>query len=375
MLHKSIVIIGGGPVGLTLALMLSKQGKKVTIVDQGYDKGQDGRILALSYASYQILNHINAWPDSLLTTNIDTVQISHSGLGISQITAESVHLGSLGFTVKYTDICNSLIKQVLDSSNISMIIGNVVTAYDSNGYAYLEYENNGLKHVLTCDLLIMAEGGKLLTSMDKKIYHDYHQQALIFHIKTKEKHNNIAHERFAGIGPLVLLPYDDHYVVVWSLDNDLAEKFKQDHHKMITQLDKEFTRRLGGANLLNSPVSFPLRLIQTKHRVHKRMILVGNSAQTVHPVSAQGLNLGLRDVSILNEILSSVDDVNSADIQIYDDIRNKDANAVIGFTHFLATKLEYRHKLIDHLRGAGIIGLSNIPALQNFVARSLIFGI
>lgn len=375
MSHKSIVIIGGGPVGLSLALMLSRQGKKITIIDQGYDKAQDGRILALSYASYKILSDVNAWPDNLSTTNIDTVQISHSGLGISQITAKSVNLDSLGFTVKYTDVCNSLMKQVLDNSNINMIIGNVVTVYDSNGYAYIEYENDNVKYILTCDLLVMAEGGKLLTGMDKKIYHDYRQQALIFHIKTKEKHKNIAHERFAGIGPLVLLPYDDHYVVVWSLNNDLAEEFKQDHGQMIMQLDKEFTKRLGGASLLKSPVSFPLRLIQTKHRVHKRMVLIGNSAQTVHPVSAQGLNLGLRDVSILNEILSSVDDVNGADIQIYDDIRNKDANVVIGFTHFLATKLEYRNKLVDHFRGAGIIGLSNIPALQNFVARSLIFGI
>jgi 2-octaprenyl-6-methoxyphenol hydroxylase len=105
------------------------------------------------------------------------------------------------------------------------------------------------------------------------------------------------------------------------------------------------------------------------------MILIGNSAQIVHPVSAQGLNLGLRDVQVLSGILAKNNKVEITDIAIFDKLRDKDAAAVINFTHVLATKLESKNKIIEHLRGAGIIALSNMPPVQNFVARSLIFGI
>jgi 2-octaprenyl-6-methoxyphenol hydroxylase len=92
-------------------------------------------------------------------------------------------------------------------------------------------------------------------------------------------------------------------------------------------------------------------------------------------VSAQGLNLGLRDVQVLSGILAKNNKIEITDVAVFDKLRDKDAAAVINFTHFLATKLESKSKTVGHLRGVGIIALSNMPPVQNFVARSLIFGV
>lgn len=376
MLHKSIVIIGGGPVGLSLALSIAKQGKQVTLIDRGIDKSSDGRVLALSYASYTILNNLRAWPQSDLTTAINTVQISHKGLGVSQINAKALGLECLGYTVSYAHLCDSLTHEVQQNQLIDYIVAEVSQINDGAGYACVQYKQADEVKLITCDLLILAEGGRLLASINhKKIDYDYAQQALIFHIKTKVKPNGVAHERFAGSGPLVLLPFKDHYVVVWSLNNSDANYYKQHTDTMIAQLNTEFTRRLGSAELISPVVTFPLRLIQTSQRLHERTVIIGNSAQVVHPVSAQGLNLGLRDVLVLSELLAKGDKVDLTLLAEYDSVRQKDVNAVIGFTHFLATKMETNNQLLAHLRGAGIIGLSNLPFAQNIIARSLIFGI
>lgn len=376
MIHCPIIIVGGGPVGLSLALELAKQGKNITVIDQGLDKRSDGRVLALAISSQQFLAKLDAWPHDQVTA-IDCVEISHHGLGISQIAAESVDLEHLGYTVRYSDVCQAALAQVSQNKHIRLINAEVTSVDDGTEYATICYRKaDGVsEQIITADLLIMAEGGKLLNDYPKKIKHDYQQMALVAEIKTAKPNEGRAYERFAGSGPLVLLSFNDNFVMVWSLPTEQAQQLQNDESSLIELLNREFTNRLGGAKLLSKPVCFPLKLTQTKKRVFRRMILIGNSAQIVHPVSAQGLNLGLRDVQVLSGILAKNNKIEITDVAVFDKLRDKDAAAVINFTHFLATKLESKSKTVGYLRGVGIIALSNMPPVQNFVARSLIFGV
>ena len=373
-LHHEVAIIGAGPVGLTLALMLSKQGRQVSIFDAG--TVQDGRVLALSYASYEILDSLGVWP-SISATPIDIVNISHEGLGIANINCENINLPHLGYTISYNDLCQSLLSEVIQQKNIQVISGVVTNVVSGRYFSSVSYNSvDGIQNI-SCDLAIVAEGGKIDINNIKYNKFDYQQKAIVAHIKTNKITDYVmAYERFTSDGAMVLLPYKQHYIVVWAVNSGLADSYLQDNLKFIADMDIVFTNRLGGASLLSELYSFPLQLKVAKQRVLPRLVLLGNSAQTVHPVSAQGLNLGLRDVQTLSRVLATQTDLKtSCNLESYDLMRNKDSSFVIGLTHNLVNFLEYKSSFVNHLRGAGIIGLSNIPKLQNILANSLIFGV
>ncbi len=374
MLHYEIIVIGTGPVGLTLSLMLAKQGKQVCILDAG--SIQDGRVLALSYASYEMLDSLGVWP-SECATPINTVNISHQGLGVTNITCESINLPHLGYTISYTDLCKSLLEEVLCQANILFIKGLAINVVSGEYFSSITYTAiDGDKNV-SCDLVVLADGGKIPINNIKYNEFDYKQKAIVAHIKTGSIINlATAYERFTSNGQLVLLPYMDHYIVVWAVDSAMADKYQQNPSQFIIALNDVFTNRLGGATLLGNLFSFPLHLQVAKQKNLQRAILLGNSAQTVHPVSAQGLNLGLRDVLNLSQLLSKyVDLKTSCDLSLYHKLREKDTSFVINLTHNLVKFLESKSKVTTNFRSAGIIGLSNIPKLQNILANSLIFGV
>ncbi|MCC2626012.1 MAG: hypothetical protein K0R14_1885 [Burkholderiales bacterium] len=365
MTHKPIVIVGGGPVGMVVAIKLAGYGHKdITILDANADNIQDGRVLALSYASCKLLEDINAW-DEAFATAIKQVHISHSGLGISQINASDVNLPELGYTIKYTNLCNRLQQCISNFPEIKLTKACVKEVTPGKNYATVIY-NDG--ECLTADLVILAEGGKIKLNQVRYKEHDYGQVAIIAAVKTELKHNNVAFERFDDSGALVLLPHGSLYILVWACP--MAEKeYLQNPENLMNRLNElKFMKRFGGFEVMGKVHSYPLKLRVAKNRVLDRVILVGNSAQSVHPVSAQGLNLGLRDVDALLELtdgdLSKIDD--------YAKLRNGDSKFVIGFTHFLARFLEAPYT--KHLRGLGIMTLSNCKPLQNKLAKSLIFG-
>lgn len=373
MLHQAIVIVGGGPVGLSLALLLAQQGKKVVVIEAAINKDADGRVLALSYASYLVLQQLQAWPEG--TTAIDSVQISHRGLGVSQIKAQAIDLPHLGYTVAYAALCEQLIFMVKQQANITLISAAVTAVYDDANFVTITYQIADTLNYLTADVVILAEGGKLLAANPSKVDYDYKQHALVAHMLMANKVTpGVACERFTPVGPLVLLPHQEHYVMVWSLAHKLALEFKHEPALLVAALNREFTDRLGGAKLISPVHSFPIRLSQAKRRVLQRVVLVGNSAQMLHPVSAQGLNLGLRDVVVLGEILAKTEQIEVANLQEFDLVRKKDATTLIGFTHYLALFLMRQNKLTQYLCSSGIIALSNLPRVQNYLARSLIFG-
>jgi 2-octaprenyl-6-methoxyphenol hydroxylase len=365
MIHKPIVIVGGGPVGMVVAIKLASHGHKdITILDANPGGIQDGRVLALSYASCKLLEDINAW-DEAMATAIKQVHISHSGLGISQINAKDVHLPELGYTIKYTDLCNRLQQCMANYPEIKLTKAIVKEVIPGKSYAAIAYNNN--EH-LTTDLVILAEGGRIKLNQVQYKEHDYGQVAIIASIKTELKHNNVAFERFDDSGALVLLPHENRYVLVWSCPT--AEKeYLQNPENLLQKLKElKFMKRFGKFEVIGKVHSFPLKLQVAKNRILDRVILVGNSAQIVHPVSAQGLNLGLRDIDALLELAG--DDLTK--ISESDKKRINDSKFVIGFTHFLARFLEAPYT--KHLRGLGIMMFSNCKPIQNKLTNSLIFG-
>lgn len=374
MIHRTVVIVGGGPVGMVVAIKLAIAGHKdIILLDANIpnqsthnlsDKPQDGRVLALSYASCKLLDSIGAW-DKKLATAIKQVHISHSGLGVSTINAQDVHISDLGYTIKYSALCDRLHQCIANYPEIKPTQAFVKEVIPGTEYATIVYNDS---EYLTTNLVVLAEGGKIKLNQVEYKEHDYHQVAIIATIKTELKHNNIAYERFDASGALVFLPHGSGYVMVWSVPEAQKENMLNPENLTKQLQELKFMKRFGEFEVQGKIYYFPLKLQVAKNRVLDRVILVGNSAQIVHPVSAQGLNLGLRDVDSLLELIG--DDITKVDE--YDKLRTDDSKFVIGFTHFLARFLEAPYT--SHVRGLGLMALSNCKPLQNKLANSLIFG-
>lgn len=370
MLHKPIIIVGGGPVGMTCALILAKQGIAVTILECGHSKQNDGRVLALSYSSVATLIELNAW-DKELATAINEVHISHSGLGVSNINSNDVNLPQLGYTIKYSDLCKKLKQQINTHSEINWQSCIVEEVIPGENFSTLLYDNGN--KILTTELAILAEGGKIKIKDVEYRDYDYDQMAITAEISAQKKHTNIAYERFDNSGASVFLPHGKNFVLVWSLPKDEAQNIIKCKNLIEHLQNLSFMKRFGKIELAGDVFSFPLKLQVAKNKVLDRVVLIGNSAQIVHPISAQGMNLAIRDIVTLCELIAD-GYIDSKELADYDKKRSRDAKFVIGFTHNLAKFIDKDTPGISHLRGAGIMALSNCKPLQNIIANSLIFG-
>ncbi len=372
MLHKSKVIVGAGPVGLTFALSFVNQGNSIAILDSQSNFKNDSRVLALSYASFAKLKDLNGWPDDGATA-IQEVHISHNGLGVSVIKASDLNLGCLGYTISYSDILEKLHKVTSNNSKIDFQFANVKRIIPGAKFATIEYSEYGEMRSLTTDLAIVAEGGKIkIDGVDYKNF-DYKRIAIVATLEVENFKANTAFERFDKFGPLVLLPYNRLYKLVWSLDTERANAILKEQNLLdCLKQQSSFMKRFGELKIVGNVGSYPLSLQIAKQKLLNHVALIGNSSQTLNPISAQGMNLGIRDADLLATFIAK-NGLNSS--SSYDDLRRIDTNFVANFTHGLARFVEQKSNLVNHLCGAGIISLSNCKTLQNYIAKSLIFGL
>lgn len=372
-MHEQIIIVGGGPVGLVTAITLARAGFDITILNASLSTKTDERVLALSYASFMQIHELGI-EFKKIATPINKVHVSHNGLGVSNIDCADVHLEHLGFTVKYSELVALLNTKTQEYTNIKLMNVLVTNVIPGNNYATVVFKQNESEEIITAGLVILAEGGGVqLKNIQYKI-HDYEQIAVVTKVTTQASHKNIAYERFEVDGAMVLLPHENDYVLVWSLKSELA-KACLDKEFLLRKLQSlGFMKRFGNISLKHNVASFPLKLQVARERVQERVVLIGNSSQIVHPVSAQGLNLGLRDVRDLCEILINSGNKELNIINNYNELRNKDVRYVSNFTHILAKFLERQNPLINHCRGLGLVALSNCKFLQNKLTESLIFG-
>jgi len=372
-----LVIAGGGPVGGTLATALDGTGLSVLLLEARRGGSDDPRSLALSYGSRLILERIEAWEGLTRCTPIESIHVSQrGGFGSTVMTARDAGVPALGYVVAYSELQAALDRR-LERSSAQRIRGARVTDVDGDVRgAIVSVEHDATPEQLACRLAVIADGGAVARTASLQETRDYHQSAVVAEIDTDPPNGGRAFERFTPDGPIALLPNGQGYALVWTVPPEAAEQLcALPTEPFLARLQATFGYRAGRFVAATARAAFPLRLRRARATQMPRVVLVGNAAQTLHPVAGQGLNLGLRDAFELARRLAARGAVEGAGFaeQFHRD-RVTDRRVSILLTDALARGFSNELAWLGWLRGCGLTLLDSLPpAKRGFMAR-MMFG-
>ena len=380
--HCDIAIIGGGPVGAALALALRDSGLTVDILEtrKTTEASTDPRALALSYGSRLLLNRLGVWQNLAQISTIKTIHISQkNSFGRTQLSAAELNVPDLGYVLPYATL-QACLQNTLETSNVNYRQGAAVTElHSTNEGACITYQQDGCEQQLNARLVVVADGGKLLESSHPAEVRDYGQSAIIAHVSCTQAKPNTAFERFTPQGPLALLPYRDGYELVWTVPHAEVESMLHwDDATLLAQLHQHFGDRVGTFVTVGVRSTFPLRLKRAPATTLPHSVLIGNAAQTLHPVAGQGFNMGLRDAwELAQEILRSTPETIGTEAMLanYTQARMLDRNAGIRFTDGLVRLFSNDLPLLAPARAASLSLLDCLPGVKKFVAKRMMFGV
>lgn len=304
--HDFDIAIGGaGPVGLTLAALLVQRGvapSRIALIEgRSLDKArQDPRSIALSWGSRQILEQVGAWP--VAATAIREIHVSRRGhFGRTFMSSDEYGLPALGYVARYGDLLAALDARVSDSGVQILRPVHIVASNESSESVWLNLSN---QQSFNAGVMAQAEGGVYGEQAAKSLQRNYDQVAIVAHVTCSAPLTARAFERFTDEGPLALLPQDGAYSLVWCMRPATAQRLLQlDDQAFLSSLQQAFGMRVGRFTSVGARQSFPLGL-NARPAASPRTVAIGNAAQTLHPVAGQGLNLGLRDATVLARLLA-----------------------------------------------------------------------
>ena len=376
-----VAIIGGGPVGAALALALQGNGLQVVLLEarESEVNTTDPRALALSYGTRLLLQRLGAWDALRDVSCIKVIEVTQKQTsGHTTLRAEEMKVPDLGYVLPYT-MLHAALQKGLANSDISCIYGAMVSELRQTAdAAVIEYQHQGQTHTLTAHLAVAADGGKLLETSHPPQITDYGQSGVIAHLTTSQANSGKAYEHFTTQGPMALLPYLDGYELVLTAAHEAAQDMLTwDDATFLAYLQNHFGDRVGDFLSIGKRSCYPLRLKRAPDITFPHTVLIGNAAQTLHPVAGQGFNLGVRDAWELAQVIldSAPENIGSAAMcAAYRKSRRIDRNAGIRFTDGLVRVFSNDLPLLGQVRSAALSLLDVFPAARKFVAKRMMFG-
>lgn len=369
-----VLIAGGGPVGAALALALRGSGLDVALIDSPPKPDEALRPVALSHASRLILERLDAF-DETQTAAIHSVHVSQAGgFGRTLIRREELDVPALGYVVNLQDLQRDLSARLGDEAHRGR-----VNQWQTEGDALtVQWQDEQTQSTRT-RLLVIADGGGQAAGDDLAL-RNYNQNAIVATVRSAQAPEGRAWERFCSTGPLALLPFRDRYALVWTVTSAQARGLcALGENDFLRALQQAFGQRLGAFVEAGPRLSFPLQLrFRSDPVAGERTLIVGNAAQTLHPVAGQGLNLGLRDAFELAQLLRTTtrEEIGGgAFLDAYRRARVKDRRATIGATDGLIHLFGLEESALSHLRGPALTALDLLPPLRRVFARRMVYGL
>jgi 2-octaprenyl-6-methoxyphenol hydroxylase len=377
---RELAIVGGGPVGLSAALAAAQHGIEVLVLDaQDDNRAHDPRVFALSHATRLLLERLGVWTHLGASHPIRVVHVSERGaFGAATLSADALGLKALGYVVAQADLLRALRRRVMDTGIECVDRARVFEVTQRPDDALVRYQHDSDECELAASVVALAEGGAALTDRRAITEREYGQHAVTATIIAERAASDCAYERFTAQGPIALLPVEGAHALIWTVPSDQAEH-------LLALSDAEFERalidrygsRIGAVRVQGPRAAFALRLRFAHQLAGARLVLIGNSAQTLHPVAGQGFNLGVRDAYELALALAvgvSSGQGLMAGLQQYRSKRRLDRAGGALFTDGLVRAFSNDNPLIACARSAALATLDALEPAKKFLIRRMIFG-
>ena len=379
-----VLIIGSGLVGNSLALALADHAKIAMIEATPANSIQptDERTLALSFATRRIFQALGIWEKiQPYTTAIQQIHVSEAGLfGATRFLAQDYQLDALGYVILARHLTDTLKQCVLEKNSLTQFFSSVPLEIQAfpEGYRVNVQTPEGL-HAFTTRLLIGADGTQSWTRQLLGIsakQKDYQQTALTAHITLARRHQHIAYERFTQKGVLAALPLPKQQIgIIWTVNTDQSTTLQcMTNEDFCAAFQTTFGYRLGKFLHVDKRQAYTLKGLEAAQQIQPHALLLGNAAHTLHPVAAQGFNLGLRDAAAVAQVVidAMTQGKNPGDFKVlqhYENWRKQEQFEVINLTNTLVRLFSKHHLLINRLKEMGFLSLDMLPFVKNWMAH------
>ena len=387
--HYDIVVAGGGMIGTSVALALAPLGLRIAVVEAvareaDHQPSFDDRSTALSRSTQRMFEAMGLWREiEAASTPITSIHVSDKGrFGFSHIDAAEQGVEALGYVV-INRVLGNVFRQALGSADgVDVLCPARIDSIETTPDAVRAgITGDGDQRCITAELLVVADGAKSTVRDMIGIGAQqtaYGQCAVIGNLLPEIPPQNRAFERFTEQGPLAVLPIaGERAAFVWTVAESDAERvLALDDDAFLEELQGEFGLRLGTFSRVGRRASYPLMLSKAARLVATRSVLVGNAAHGLHPVSAQGFNLGMRDVAALCDCIADArnnaagfDPGSDKLLDRYAGWRRSDQGKLVRFTDSLVRLFGSSRRPVRALRNIGMLGFDLVPGVRDVFAR------
>lgn len=386
MKQAQVCVVGGGCVGLTLALGLAKANISVVVIDAAAKQTLPGddyalRVSALSLASQGLFESLNVWPEIIAQrasayTHMDVRD--QDSFGKIAFNSADLDLPQLGHIVENDIIRYALIKELENHRQATLMFATrYQQIHQSDNDVFITLDSG---EPVIAKLLVAADGANSAIRKQFNLpitFKDYDHNAIVATVKTTELHNNTARQIFLPSGPLAFLPLPDEHShsIVWSTSpahcQTLLAMDDSDFNKAVmAALDGQ----CGLCEVQSERVAFPLKMRYAQKWLSGKVVLMGDAAHTIHPLAGLGMNLGLKDAAYLIELLTADNKEFASNrlLRDYERTRKLDAQKHIAMMQGLKELFAGANPLKKLVRGVGLSLVDNLGPIKHLFAKQAI---